>query len=162
MDFMEILIIFYSRTGRTRKLAQEIHQRIESEIDEIQDKKKRKGILGWLSAGRDAGQGNETEIFGDKCDPSNFDIVVIGSPTWNGGLSVPIRTYVNRYLGALKHVAVFTTGDGEDIDAIIELKKILGKKVFSDVHFVRDKEIDNMVYENKLTKFVTRIKSFAR
>ena len=159
---MKTLIVFYSRTGRTKKIAQELHRRIESEIDEIQDKKKRKGILGWVSAGRDAGQGKETEILGDKNSPSNYDIIVIGSPTWNGGLSVPIRTYVRRYLGELKHVAVFTTGDGEDLDAIMELKEMLGKKVFSEEHFVREKEIDNMSYSKKLEKFITRIKSFAR
>ena len=159
---MKTLIVYYSRTGRTKKLAQELYQRIESEIDEIQDKKTRKGILGWVSAGRDAGQRKMTEIFGDKSPPSEYDIVVIGSPTWNGGVSVPIRTYVNMYLNDLKHVAVFTTGDGEDLDAIIELKKMLGKKVFTEIHFVRDKDIDNMSYNDKLEKFITRIKSFAR
>ena len=160
--FMKILVVYYSRTGRTRKLAQEIHQKIESEINEIHDRKTRKGILGWLSAGRDAGQRKETEIKGDISPPSSFDIIVIGSPTWNGGLSVPILTYVNRYLDDLKHVAVFTTGDGEDLDAIEELRNILGKKVFSMSHFVREKEIDTMSYNEKLTKFITQIKSFAR
>ena len=159
---MKILIVYYSRTGRTRKLAHEIHHRIESEIDEIQDKKTRKGILGWLSAGRDASQVKETEILGDTRSPSSFDIVVIGSPTWNGGVSVPIRTYVNRYLRDLKHIAVFTTGDGEDLDAIEELRKMLGKRMFSMMHFVRGKEIDNMSYNKKLEKFIMEIESFAQ
>ena len=99
---MKILIVYYSGTGRTKKLARELHQRIESEIEGILDKKTRKGIRGWLTTGRDASQEKDTEISGDKSDPSHYDIVVIGSPTWNGGVSVSIRTYVNKYLEDLE------------------------------------------------------------
>jgi flavodoxin len=52
---MKALIVYYSRTGRTKKIAKEIQLGIKAEIEEIKDSKNRKGILGWLSAGRDAG-----------------------------------------------------------------------------------------------------------
>jgi flavodoxin len=52
---MKILIVYYSRTGRTKKIAEKIQYRLNADIDEISDTKNRAGILGWLSAGRDAG-----------------------------------------------------------------------------------------------------------
>ena len=52
---MKNLVVYYSRTGRTKKIAKEIQERLNADIEEIHDVKNREGILGWLSAGRDAG-----------------------------------------------------------------------------------------------------------
>ena len=115
---MKALVAFYSRTGRTKKIAEEIQARLDSDIDEIRDEKKRDGILGWLSAGRDASSKAHTKIKDVDKQPSEYQVVIIGSPTWNGSVSVPIRTYINNFKDDFNQVAIFSTGEGEEPSAL--------------------------------------------
>lgn len=159
---MKALIVYYSRTGRTKKIAKDIQLKIKAEIEEIKDSKNRKGILGWLSAGRDAGAKKQTKITNVQRDPSLFDLVIIGSPTWNGTISAPVRTYIDQYQGSFRRAAVFSTGDGEESDAAYEMRQLLGEKVFTWMHLTRKNEIDNNNYALKLNQFVNKINSYMR
>ena len=53
---MKSLVVYYSRTGNAKFVAQTIAEQLGSEIEEIKDLKSREGALGWISAGRDATQ----------------------------------------------------------------------------------------------------------
>ena len=59
---MKILVAFYSKTGKTKKVALGIAKQLKADIDEIADLKNRRGIIGWIIAGRDAFRGLLTEI----------------------------------------------------------------------------------------------------
>jgi len=48
---MKILVVFYSRSGRTKKIAEAISDILKCDKEEIFDLKNRKGIPGFLSAG---------------------------------------------------------------------------------------------------------------
>ncbi|HBP51341.1 TPA: flavodoxin, partial [Candidatus Shapirobacteria bacterium] len=51
---MKTLVVFYSRTGNTRRMGELIAQKLHADIDEIIDQKSRSGIIGWILSGRDA------------------------------------------------------------------------------------------------------------
>lgn len=157
---MKTLVVYYSRTGRTKKIAEYIQSALDSEIDEIQDVKNRKGILGWISAGRDAGSKSLTPLEDVDKLPKDYSVVIIGSPTWNNSLSSPVRTYIDKFNEELRHVACFTTGDGDDPDSLNEMEALLGSKVFAKLHLVRKNDIDPGDYKEKTDKFITKIKSF--
>ena len=59
---MKTLVIYYTRTGNAKFLAETIAAELGADIEEVIDLKKRQGKLGWLSAGRDAMGEKETEI----------------------------------------------------------------------------------------------------
>ena len=65
------LVVYYSRTGNTRKLAKIIAEKLKADIEEIEDSTSRSGPLGWLRAGRDAGLKSLTKLKPLKKDPSN-------------------------------------------------------------------------------------------
>ena len=52
---MNSLVVYFSKTGNTRFVAEEIAMAASADVEEIQevDSSKREGILGWLRAGRD-------------------------------------------------------------------------------------------------------------
>ena len=87
---MKYLVAYYSRTGNTKQLAHQIAEALSADIDEIIDKKKRKGVGGWLSAGRDATGKRDTEITAIK-NPLDYDVVIVGSPVWGSNLTPAIR-----------------------------------------------------------------------
>ena len=81
---MKKLVVFYSRSGNTQKVALEIARSLRADVDEIIDLKDRtRKIIGWLIAGKDASQKKLTEIKFKK-DPKNYDLVIIGTPIGPG------------------------------------------------------------------------------
>ena len=157
---MKALIVYYSRTGRTKKIAETIQSALNCEIERIHDTKNRDGLIGWFSAGREAGRKSTTKLKGVQYNPSDYDLVIIGSPTWNGHVSVPIRTYIQQHQEDLKHVALFSTGDVDKRSAIDDMKEMLKKRAFIRMHLTRENEIDNNKYHKKVESFVEKIKSF--
>ncbi|MDK2849883.1 MAG: hypothetical protein PWR32_550, partial [Candidatus Woesearchaeota archaeon] len=78
---MKILVVCYSRTGKTRKIANKIAQSLNADFDEIIDQKPRRGFLGFLKAGYDATLGKTTEITFTR-NPENYDLIILGTPVW--------------------------------------------------------------------------------
>ena len=76
---MKILVAYYSRNGHTKKVAEIIADTLNADIDEIKDKKSRKGIIGFLIAGYDATRGKATDINFSK-NPADYDVVILGGP----------------------------------------------------------------------------------
>ena len=155
---MNTLIVYFSRTGRTKKVAEEIKKLLDADIDEIQDVKKRSGIIGWLTAGKDATSKNITKLKDVDKVPSEYELVIIGSPTWNGAVSTPIRTYLLEYKDSFLNVALFSTGDGEETDALNEMDSLIDNKSIAKLHLVRKSEIDTIQYKKKLEEFIATIK----
>ncbi|NLE00702.1 MAG: hypothetical protein GX640_12605 [Fibrobacter sp.] len=92
---MKVLIAFYSKTGTTRKLAGMLGKELQADLEEIIDKKKRSGIIGWLISGRDGMKHIPTEIELVKNNPADYDIVLIGGPLWGfKGTAPATRTYL--------------------------------------------------------------------
>ena len=71
------LIVYYSRTGITKKLAEALHDVIDSDIEELIDIKDRSGAIGYLLAGKEATLKKLTTIKEPKLNPANYDILLI-------------------------------------------------------------------------------------
>lgn len=79
---MKSLVVYYSRTGKTKFVAETAAAELGSDIEEIVDLKNREGKLGWMSATQDASRGKETEIAPTKKVPNDYDLLIIGTPVW--------------------------------------------------------------------------------
>ena len=104
---MKTLVIYYTRTGNTKFIAETIAAELGSEIEEVVDLKNRQGKLSFMPAGRDAMRGKETEIAQTKRTPTDYDLIIIGQPIWAGNPTPAIRTYVNKNDLSGKKVAIF-------------------------------------------------------
>ena len=124
---MKTLVVFYSRSGTTKRVAQEVAKALNADVDEVIDKKPRNGILGFLIAGYDATKGKTTEIEFEK-DPSGYDLVVIGTPVWNGRVTPAIRTYLLRNREKIKNVSFFCTCAGRPGKCLEQMEEILGRR----------------------------------
>lgn len=107
-----ILVVYYSRTGNTRNLAHAIASAVGGDVEEIVDRTKRVGVLGYLRSALEAALQRTTEIGASVHDPESYDLVVVGSPVWNMSLSSPVRAYLRRHRGRLRATAFFGTYGG--------------------------------------------------
>jgi flavodoxin len=137
---MKTLVVYYSRTGKTRFVAEKVASELKAEIEEVVDLKNRSGRIGFLRAGYDATRGNGTEIGETQKSPSDFDLIVVGTPVWNSRPASAISTYLKRSDFAGKIVAVFFTNEGmgeekavERTKALISNGNIVGELVVSKV-----------------------------
>lgn len=110
---MKSLIVYYTRSGNTRFVAETIAAEIGADVDEVIDLKKRSGIRGWLSGGFDARRGRETEIAPIKKVPAEYDLLIFGSPIWAGRPTPAITTYLKKNDVSGKKVAIFFSQGGK-------------------------------------------------
>ncbi len=102
------LVTFYSRTGTTRRVAYEIAEELDADLDEIVSVQNHKGVSGYLlSAFESLTKGSP--IIQTTRSPSDYSLVIVGTPVWMGSISSPIRTYLSIHTRDFHSVACFCT-----------------------------------------------------
>jgi hypothetical protein len=151
-------IFYYSKTGKNKILVDMLNQKGNFEIEEIIDKKNRKGIIGFVKSGFDAITKKLTEIENIKLNPDVFDHIIIGTPIWAGNITPAIRTFLKKFNGSIKNYSVISvSGFGEkNLKVINDFVKILGSKPKS-VLFVSENELKEKIIEEKINKFLSEI-----
>ena len=158
MFSMKILVVFYSRSGRTKKVAEAISDILKCDKEEIFDTKNRKGIPGFLSAGTDANLRRVTAIKEIKNNPSLYDLVIIGTPIWSSNISTPIRTYLSLYKEDFKKVAFFCTRLGSDSKEVFDDMKNLSQKSPLALLELTSREVARDQYMQKVKEFIKNLK----
>ncbi|MET3561353.1 flavodoxin [Enterococcus rotai] len=108
------LIVYYSRTGNTKVVAELIQEKLGGDLFQIETQEKRPSNY------RKEVEQNEEEQEGNvlpelKSKISNFnqyDRIFIGAPTWNMALPQAILTFMDSYEFAGKTVIPFNTNGG--------------------------------------------------
>jgi flavodoxin len=122
---LKSLVVYYSRTGNARFVAETIAAEMGADVEEVVDLKKRSGVLGYLSGGSAARQGKETEIAPTKKVPANYDLIIVGTPVWAARPTPAITTYIKKNDLAGKKVAFFFTQGGKKPSAIDQTKALI-------------------------------------
>lgn len=123
------LIAYYSMSGNTRNLANEIRNAMQAELEEINEPRPRHGLGGVVRAMFDAVARRMPPILPASHNPSDYDLLVIGGPVWAGRMAAPVRTYAKRYGARAPHVAFFCTEGGRGADtAFAELEELCLKR----------------------------------
>jgi len=111
---MRIGIIYYSRTGNTKKAAEILKNKLEKNkdnVDLIEVKHTKKP--GFFKAGRAAMTQKELPIKNTDFDLKEYDTILVGSPTWAGKPAPFLRTFFNKAENIKgKKASVFITGSG--------------------------------------------------
>ena len=103
---MNGLIVYFSRTGRTRKVAEAIQALTGFDIEEIKEAKGRGGPIGWLKSGMESTRKMLPRIEAPQHDQASYDLVVIGTPIWASNMSSPVRAYITNHGSDIKTVAL--------------------------------------------------------
>jgi flavodoxin len=136
---MKTVIVYYSRSGATRRLADEIAAKTGADVEEIIYTESMSGIIGFVRAGHQSMSQKPAPIKPLKADLGGYDLVVLGSPVWAGKLSAPALSFLSTYKGSIRQLAVFIThADGKnDYDNVFdEVERVSGLKLRSKVSSV--------------------------
>ncbi len=155
---MKILVVFYSRSSKTKKVAKAISEILKCDKEEIFDIKSREGIAGFLSAGTDANLRRLSAIKEIKNNPSLYDLVIIGTPIWSSNISTPIRTYLSLFKEEFKKVAFFCTRLGSDSKKVFADMKNLSQKTPIALLELTSREVARDQYMQKVKEFIKNLK----
>ena len=155
---MKILVVFYSRSGKTKKAAEAISDILKCDKEEIFDIKSREGITGFLSAGSATNLRRLTAIKEIKNNPSLYDLVIIGTPIWSSNVSTPIKTYLSLYQEDFKKVAFFCTRLSSDPKKIFDDMKNLSQKTPLALLELTSREVARDQYTQKVKEFIENLK----
>lgn len=110
----EILCVYYSRTGNTKKAMEEIAQALDAELLELKDEVKREGLLGWLRCGMDAVSRSVPPLVPAKPQRplADYRLVLIGTPVWAGRCSSVVRAFLKESGTDLRRVGYVLTRGG--------------------------------------------------
>lgn len=110
-DDNNTLILYYSRTGKSKIVADTLHEHLNADLLEINENKDRSGALGFMGAALDSFLDRETDIIPSAIDLDDYDNVIMVSPIWNWNIAVPIRTCISHADLRGKKLLMFTTAN---------------------------------------------------
>ena len=156
---MTNLIVFYSRTGTTKKIAEIISEKLSCDYEEIFDTKNRLGFFGWLRSGKDAMRKKLTILKEIDKNPDLYDLVIIGTPIWASNMSTPIRTYISEHKDKFKNVAFFCTESSKGgVKCFKNMENLCDKKPMATLE-INKKKIKKEIYIDSIKDFIEVIKS---
>ncbi len=157
---MKALVVYYTLSGNSRFVAETIASELGADLEEVIDLKKRQGKLAFLSNGRDAGQGKETEIAPIKQNPADYDLVIIGGPIWNKSPTPAIRTYLGKTDLSGKKVGIFLSDSGFGLsDALKKTRALTPNSIILDDLVFSAKDFSNKEEtKKKIVEWIQKIK----
>lgn len=151
---MKILVVYYSLHGHTEKVAQIIARFLRADLESIKDKKKRSHLVNWQIGAFDEELRNATEIETVSKNSMNYDLVIIGSPIWDGVVPA-VKAYLSK--NNFKQVAFFLTFHAAAEDAALVMSELSKKKPLA-VMEIQDLQIKKSEGYEMIKKFSKEIK----
>lgn len=155
---MNGIILYYSKTGNNRKLGEILKEKLNFSVEEIIDKKRREGVLGFIVSGYDSLTKRLTQIEKIKSNIESFDHIIIGTPIWAGNITPAIRTFLVENKNKIKSYSIFSVSElGKKNSKILnDIEKIVGFKPKSYV-FIKNVELKKNLVEEKINRFVENV-----
>jgi flavodoxin len=144
----DIMVLYYSRSGKTEAMARQIANRFNADIIKISDQSYYQGLVGILRANRDAWFQKPARIATKTIDFSNYRLIFLGSPIWWYRPAPPLWNFVQNNNFEGKTVILFNTFNSRFKEAEINKFKELVEKqggIFLDHVYVRRGRIYNQL-----------------
>lgn len=122
------LVVYYSHSGNTRRLAEEIHKRVGGDILEISTSFKYPGQYEELTK---VAKEQQRENFRPPLDMkmpdmSQYGVIYLGYPNWWSGMAMPVYTFVEQSGVNGKIILPFCTHGGGGLGhSVADLKKLV-------------------------------------
>lgn len=154
----KMLVLYYSETGTTKTVAQEIQKQLGADIEAIEAVEPYSGnFQETIQRGqREMQSGQMPAIKPLKSEIANYDVIFLGYPIWFGTYANPIITLVKEQDFAGKTIVPFCTFGSGGLNTSAEaLTKALPKAKVAEGYGVRtarlaaaEKELDRFLKEN--------------
>lgn len=109
---MKSLVLYYSRTGTTAKVASVLGTMLHANVAEIKCPRYRAGWFRYLLAGYDSVKGRLPRIEVQEVSPKDYDLVLLGAPIWTSYPALPLRSFLAQNPELPARIGLFLTYGG--------------------------------------------------
>ncbi|HEY9026341.1 MAG TPA: flavodoxin [Burkholderiaceae bacterium] len=154
----DILVVFHSRSGHCRMIAEALSQKRGWSLGEIVYLQ---GAPSYGHCARDALLRREPEIRYKGPNPSRFEVVVLVSPVWCWRLCPPIRSFLRSMHGKVGNVAVVSCMGGSGAaNAVAEVERLAHRKAVATLALRQD-QVESGLHTEQLQAFADEVAAFA-
>jgi flavodoxin len=113
----KVLVVYYSRSGNTREIANQIHERVGGDIVEIQTVEPYPEDYSAVTkqAQQELNSGFKPPLKTKVENIGSYDVIFVGSPCWWSTVASPVRTFLSEYDLSGKVIAPFITHAGSGL-----------------------------------------------
>jgi flavodoxin len=154
-----ILVVYYSLSGNTERVAEDLAKRLGAESEKIGDIKVRRGLLGYLRAAFDSIRERPAELTALDKNPNEFALTLIGTPIWAGKITPAVRSYLRMNRGRFNEVAFFTTSGSTPAEKVVPaMERLAGRQAVALAGFNYVDLKTGGLYEKKVADFLEGLK----
>ena len=158
----KILVVYFSHTGNTREIANQIHKKVGGDIFEIQSVKPYPDDYDTVvkQAREELDSGYKPALKAKVENIDSYDVIFIGYPNWWGTFPAPVKTFLSSYDLSGKIIVPFCTNEGSGLgNSVSDIVKLCPKSKLlnglairgSTVKTAQDK-VSEWLRENNITK----------
>jgi flavodoxin len=156
------LVIFFSRSGTTLRLANDIASRLGCPIGEITEPNPRKGAIAYMRSGYEALAGRLPEIQKIPCNLPEYPLIVLGTPVWAGHVASPVRSFLTQHRNEIGTLCAFCSmGSRDPGKTFADIGAVSGKQLAATLA-MSERELVSPEYAAKLNTFVVALRALQR
>ena len=129
-----LLIVYYSLSGKTAALAENLTKSLNAKSIRIEDLKPRRGILGFIRSGFESSTGRLAKIKPidslGEAGLNDYSAVLLLAPIWASNICSPLRAFLTQYGQSIgRYGLILTCGDAanQQEKARISVRQLCGK-----------------------------------
>lgn len=151
------LVVYFSWTGNTAKVAGLLAKTLSADIEEIHEVKPRGGFLAFISAVLASVFRMAAPINAATKNVADYDVVILGSPVWAQNIATPMRSYIRREKSRIKQIALFCTlGGAGGAAALAQLAALCERTALADLTLDEPK-LASGTWRDSTTNFADKI-----
>lgn len=154
-----ILIVSYSRSGNTREVATAIARVVDADLEELVPLgPSRDGLRGYMRCSLESATGTLPALAPSVHDPASYELVVVGTPTWNLGVSTPVRSWLHLHAKELRDVAFYCTCGGAGGERVLaEMGRLAGRAPRTAM-ILRERDLRAPRYRTEVLRFANALR----
>jgi hypothetical protein len=147
------LVVCYSLTGSTSRVALHLADALGADLDRIDDALPRRGVGGYVQSALEALAKGLPTILTTR-DPRYYDLVVLGTPVWVGTMASPVRSYIAMHGKVLRRAGFFAVMSGRGGQSVVHEMQAACGAGGTPTCVLTQREVDLDKYHLKCADFV--------
>jgi flavodoxin len=155
----KILVAYFSHTGNTREIVNQIHKIVGGDIFEIQSVKPYPQDYNAVveQARQELDSGYKPALKTKVDNIGSYDVIFIGYPIWMGTLPAPVKTFLSEYDLSGKIVVPFCThGGGGPGRSVADVSKLCPRSTLLDSFEILGSNVKTA--QNEVSEWLRKIK----
>ncbi len=158
MSDTRILVAYYSRTGVTKAVAEEVAEDLGgAHLLPIAPSANRSGWTGNLRCMLEAVFGRAAKLLPISLSVADYDLVIVGSPLWAASVSSPARAFLREHCRGIRRVAFFVTSDTSPPDrAFRQMRELCGETPVASLAILSN-DVRTGGYKERVERFAREL-----